>query len=124
MLLEFVDSLFEAVEVEFVFDEILVDFAEEAVIFKATEPLDPADVDIFAKLGLLAHQILIFDSKFKYTSKGVIVFYFLVHLIADRHSPYLLIESLILDGRIDVTSFFFLLLLLLLLFLLSFFCSS
>lgn len=108
VLLEFVDSLFEPVKVELVFDEILVNLAEEAVIFEAAEPLNPADVYIFAKLRLLAHQILILDSKFKYTSEGLIIFNFLIHFISDRHSPRLLVESLVLNRRVNIPCLLFL----------------
>ena len=37
-----VEHLFEAVEVEAVADEVLLDLAEEVVVLKAAEPLDPA----------------------------------------------------------------------------------
>lgn len=55
LLLEFVDSLFEPVEVELVFDEIFVDFTEEEVILEAAEPLDPAYINVFAEFRLFAH---------------------------------------------------------------------
>jgi hypothetical protein len=51
--------LLEAVEVELVLDEVLVDFAEEDVVLEAAEPLDPADVDVLAELRLLTHIQLI-----------------------------------------------------------------
>lgn len=51
----FIDSLLESIQVELVLYVILVDLAKEQVVFKPTEPLDPSDIDIFAKLWLLAH---------------------------------------------------------------------
>lgn len=56
-LLEFVDSLFEPIEVEFVFNEILVDLTEEEMILKTTEPLDPPYINVFAELRLFAHVL-------------------------------------------------------------------
>lgn len=51
-----VDPLLEAIEVELVLDVVLIDFAEEEVILESTEPLDPAHIDVFAELRLLAHH--------------------------------------------------------------------
>ena len=51
-----VDPLLESVEVELVLDEVLVDLAEEEVVLESAEPLDPAHVDVFAELRLLAHH--------------------------------------------------------------------
>lgn len=53
------DCFFEAIEVELVFDEILVYFAEEAVVLESAEPLDPAHVGLLTELGFLAHCIII-----------------------------------------------------------------
>jgi hypothetical protein len=50
------DSFFESVEVELIFDEVFVDFAEEAVVFQSAEPLDPAHVHLLAELRLLTHN--------------------------------------------------------------------
>jgi hypothetical protein len=49
------DPFLESVEVEFIFDVFFVDFAEEDVVLEAAEPLDPANVDVFAELRFLAH---------------------------------------------------------------------
>lgn len=51
-----VDPLLEAVEVEVVLDEVLVDLAEEEVVLESAEPLNPPHVDILAELRLLAHH--------------------------------------------------------------------
>jgi hypothetical protein len=51
----FIDSLLESVEVEFILYVILVDLAEEQVVLKSTEPLNPSHIDILTKLRLLAH---------------------------------------------------------------------
>ena len=49
-VLVFVDSFLESIEVELVFDEVLVDLTEEDVVLESAEPLDPSDVDILAEL--------------------------------------------------------------------------
>lgn len=49
-VLVFSDSIFKTVEVEVVFDEVIVDFAEEVMIFQSAEPLNPAHVDVLAEL--------------------------------------------------------------------------
>lgn len=54
-ILVFGDFLLESVKVELVFNEILIDFTEKTMVFESAEPLNPADVDFFTKLGLFAH---------------------------------------------------------------------
>ena len=49
-VLVFVDSFLESIEVELVFDEVLVDLTEEDVVLESAEPLDPSNVDILAEL--------------------------------------------------------------------------
>lgn len=49
-VLVFVNSFLESVEVELVFDEVLVYLTEEDVVFESAEPLDPSNVDILAEL--------------------------------------------------------------------------
>lgn len=39
-----IELLFDAVQVEVVPDELLVDFTEELVVLQVAEPLDPATV--------------------------------------------------------------------------------
>lgn len=52
----FDNFFFQAVKVKLVFNEIFIDFAEEAVVLEATEPLNPPYIHLFAKLGLFAHN--------------------------------------------------------------------
>ena len=55
LVLVFVDFFFESIEIELVFDEIFVNFAEEDMVFESAEPLNPSDVDVLAELRFLAH---------------------------------------------------------------------
>lgn len=56
-LLIVIEFLLDAVEVEVVADEFVVDLAEELVVFEVAEPLDPAAVGLLAVLRFLRHQI-------------------------------------------------------------------
>ena len=55
LVLVFVDFFFESIEIELVFDEIFINFTEEDMILKATEPLNPSNIDVFTELRFLAH---------------------------------------------------------------------
>ena len=55
-LLIFNDSFLEAVKVELIFNEVFIDFAEEAVVLQAAEPLDPAYVCLLAEFRLFTHN--------------------------------------------------------------------
>ena len=59
-VLVFGDLFFETVEVELVFDEVLVDLTEEQVILQPAEPLDPTNIDILTELRFLTHFKSIF----------------------------------------------------------------
>jgi hypothetical protein len=52
-----IELLLDAVEVEVVPDELIVDLAEELVVFQVAEPLDPPAVGLLAVLRLFRHQI-------------------------------------------------------------------
>ena len=43
-------SFLESVEVELILDEILVNLAEEEVVFKPAKPLDPSHIGVLAEL--------------------------------------------------------------------------
>lgn len=51
--------LLDAVEVEGVPDELVVDFAEELVLLEVAEPLDPSCVLLGAVLGFGRHPYLL-----------------------------------------------------------------
>ena len=42
-VLVMIEHLFDAIEIEIIADVLLVDFAEELVVFEVAEPADPAD---------------------------------------------------------------------------------
>lgn len=48
-----VELLLNAVEVEVVSNELVIDLAEELVVLQVAEPLDPSPVRLFAVLRLL-----------------------------------------------------------------------
>ena len=57
MVLEVAELLLDAIEIEVVADKLLIDFAEELMIFVVAEPLDPPAVGLLAVLRLFRHQI-------------------------------------------------------------------
>ena len=52
-----VEPLFQPVKVEVVLDELLIDFAEEIVIFEVAEPLNPASFGVLRVVILNPHYI-------------------------------------------------------------------
>ena len=59
-LLIFIDLFLESIQIEFIFDEFFINFTKEDMIFKATKPLNPSNIDIFAELWLLTHFFKLF----------------------------------------------------------------
>lgn len=50
-----VEPLFQPVKVEVVLDKLLIDFAEEIVIFEVAEPLNPASLGVLRVVILNPH---------------------------------------------------------------------
>ena len=49
-VLVFFNFFLESVQVELIFDELLIDLAKEDVVLQSAEPLDPADVHVLTEL--------------------------------------------------------------------------
>lgn len=56
--------LFDAIQVEVIPDELLVDLAEELMVLQIAEPLDPAAIGFFTILRLLRHKFKLYSKEF------------------------------------------------------------
>lgn len=63
MVLEVAELLLDAIEIEVVADKLLIDFAEELMIFVVAEPLDPPTCRIVAEFRFLRHGYSKLDYK-------------------------------------------------------------